>query len=737
MHISFNPPLGEATSLITALCPDDQLAPTEELLFRASFESQTSYEQAQKDGVRVEIWTDLPVQGCAAEEWNAIVFKTLQDFKSDVDDNGQKTFTLFPDVEQDASVGKKQENSMYAKVPVQLQGYSSGHHFSFTYRMVYPSGDVQWLGEYGRNGALVVEHKSTMATLGVNLSEEWVNDPAGKAELTGRNGEEEVVGTLNQSLEWSSWAIRDDSLPIFSTSVETPLSHLIVLVPSMRSHTLVIPRTIALYATGGASVRVSAQGEIRYTSKFDDGHASVAPVDAVSPSSLEECHLTCYTISQQGVQSPCAVFMSTRFFPSSLLVIPSQPLFGHHPIEMKTEDLLSHMPGVTTESLIMSLPSSHSFCALSQNETVVLHSSPYGGTANISPTYIVMTDGTASSSWKICLLDSYENAMVNEATELNDGQRLLPTPPPSPPMAPRPLQRPPALPISSPSDASETTVDSSAPTSLPTPISPSSSTHDESPTPSPPTAPQTSSRDSDALALVRSPHSLEIYMRSCLLMFAWLWRSVFQRLAFVWLGAVGTRTSNFGNGAHIHMQPKSDEPERDRADDNGEPAAEPGSKGSGVSVDGADVRGDTSTDDTSTAADASMEMSSQQPSLISGFKRQVVLESEFKQPGAEQTKPEVEQAKFVAEQTVPMAEQLKRLPQALSADIHARSGKFALLVQVPSGFVVSPTTIRFTLNGNPITDPEIVATKDEGYSLVRLAMPSGLESGKLHIIFNA
>ena len=78
MQITFSPALGETVPLVMRPSePDASL----DVVFKAIFDSSASYEHTQSQGTRVEMWTDLPVEGRANGEWGAIPF-TFQPFQS-------------------------------------------------------------------------------------------------------------------------------------------------------------------------------------------------------------------------------------------------------------------------------------------------------------------------------------------------------------------------------------------------------------------------------------------------------------------------------------------------------------------------------------------------------------------------------------------------------------------------------------------------------------------------------
>lgn len=208
MHVTFTPALGEVARLVTTgpFGVDGKTASAQDLVFKATFDSRESYDRAKRDGVRVEMWTDLPVLEQPDWEWAALAFE--EPAKAGQVQSGRKVLSLVSPEVHPAIHGE--ENALYARLSVRLHEYTPGHQFSFTYRLVYPSGEIRWLGEYGHNGVLVVERGVIPAALGVHLNESWNVGSDGKAETQVVGVVEREVGRLSGELNWSTWAIEEN-----------------------------------------------------------------------------------------------------------------------------------------------------------------------------------------------------------------------------------------------------------------------------------------------------------------------------------------------------------------------------------------------------------------------------------------------------------------------------------------------------------------------------------------------
>jgi hypothetical protein len=116
MTITFAPALGET---IDISAPSSIFIDFEAILSRPL-----------KQGERLQLWSNLPTPSLSPGSWGA------QD--------------LLP------RDGLPQTLALRANCPLELEQDSTSQKFSFTYRIVRPSGQIEWLGQYGQNGRIVV-----------------------------------------------------------------------------------------------------------------------------------------------------------------------------------------------------------------------------------------------------------------------------------------------------------------------------------------------------------------------------------------------------------------------------------------------------------------------------------------------------------------------------------------------------------------------------------------------------
>ena len=151
MHLTFSPALGQTTTVKIAPSSACDAGQTQTIVFKATFESRETYRQARKDRVKVELWTDFPVPGRVQGEWGPIAFEyPPDDVETLPTESSSRTFSLRPEDEP----GLNTAVYLHLRGPFQDR---VGLQFSFTYRLKFPSGRVEWLGDYGSNGLVTIQ----------------------------------------------------------------------------------------------------------------------------------------------------------------------------------------------------------------------------------------------------------------------------------------------------------------------------------------------------------------------------------------------------------------------------------------------------------------------------------------------------------------------------------------------------------------------------------------------------
>ena len=133
MHLTFSPPLGETAHIVAS-----RFSPQLSLLFSLQVHGK---EELERSGARVEVWSDIDPD----DRWVALPF-----VKAGNDDG---------------------DDILYAHIRL---GDVTRSYFSFTYRMVYPSGKIRWLGAFGQDGHLMVDASPDAAALpGIESPASW------------------------------------------------------------------------------------------------------------------------------------------------------------------------------------------------------------------------------------------------------------------------------------------------------------------------------------------------------------------------------------------------------------------------------------------------------------------------------------------------------------------------------------------------------------------------------------
>ncbi|KAH9947695.1 hypothetical protein B0H21DRAFT_821697 [Amylocystis lapponica] len=558
MELTFSPALDAFTPI--KLIPQPGFA--QDLIFKATFSSRAAHDQARREGVRVEMWTDLPVAGRALGEWGALAFQML-DHASVAREEADSDRVLEMSSQDQQSGSAADEQALHVTLPLALCDRAPTK-FSYTYRLVYPSGSVRWLGQYGQNGVIIVERGYP----GLNLGAGWRDSDDGSC-LLESGAEETEVGELSGEMEWSSCRVGRDSWPVFSSTTDIALSPAVVLFPRHRvhAHSIVLPQPLVLSATSGTSVRISPSGHIYYISGTEDGRLSLRVLDGLSVDvftsqvlglGLNDRHITvehesessCILVASRSQGAQCPVALSAIPLRSSMLPI------ALHINNSALADLLSN---VSSEQYSLYAPLSRKglFVASTEDINVTLHVGPAGGQAILAPAHIlVVPRGPGKGTWGLSLLTSHSSLSVVPSKKKADVEtedmpsRILPTPPPSPPPVrvapvtpaiPSAVPHQPALPsIASvlaipgglPRSASTASISSAASVASNTSILSTSSV---------PISPARSSART-ALALVRTNTgpTRPYWMQALLAVLSLLWRVFLRRLVIIWIGAGGT-----------------------------------------------------------------------------------------------------------------------------------------------------------------------------------------------------
>ncbi|KAJ3907783.1 hypothetical protein F5879DRAFT_465495 [Lentinula edodes] len=252
MVISFIPAIDEVAHV--AIPEWHATDSTVELRFSAVLGDE-EFQQFKKNGMKVQVWSNLPLGRRNEGEWGEIDLHEADEPASvGSSDDSQISLVALEDVKAQA------ENLLFAICSVPFSG-SSDDYYSFTYRIVYPSGEIHWLGQFGQNGMVHINTASKNDS-GIVFEEGLVANTAPFVWNTrGRQVEDLLIAQVAHPEDWSVWTVGKDSLfkgPATSAS-------LVLLVPHVRPYAVHCPKTVLLSASSDTSISVNASGKIQAT----------------------------------------------------------------------------------------------------------------------------------------------------------------------------------------------------------------------------------------------------------------------------------------------------------------------------------------------------------------------------------------------------------------------------------------------------------------------------------------
>ena len=199
MHFIFSPAVGESIDVLVPYTHSHTASESIHLAFSASL-SPAEFDEYRHSGARLQLWSDLPSSGPnggMATEW------------------GEMEFTPGPErVPYDVSLfgregyeGPERRLSLVVPVPLISDNILK---YSFTYRLVYPSGEIAWLGAFGQNGSVTINVENEAIFIPSNGWEALESDDVDLMWTTnGAAAEESYLINTNLS-DWNVWALGKD-----------------------------------------------------------------------------------------------------------------------------------------------------------------------------------------------------------------------------------------------------------------------------------------------------------------------------------------------------------------------------------------------------------------------------------------------------------------------------------------------------------------------------------------------
>lgn len=210
MHISFTPAIGETVraEVPASIHPSSVV----QLRFSAILSAE-DYAELVHDGVKVQVWSDIPSHGRTVGEWGAMDFEAppVQDRPA----SDTIRFSLLPPAAEKNSHGAAEESkNITLSLKFTIPFPEGPSQFSLTYRLLYPSGEIKWLGQYGQNGALLLEPSQAHLSF---ASERWSESKDGSSWSTQVRSPEDnpEVARFNKTSDYSIWGVQDKRFVFF------------------------------------------------------------------------------------------------------------------------------------------------------------------------------------------------------------------------------------------------------------------------------------------------------------------------------------------------------------------------------------------------------------------------------------------------------------------------------------------------------------------------------------------
>jgi hypothetical protein len=248
MQISFNPPL-EQVVRVSVLPGVEEV----QLSCRATFVSADDLEEFRRSGAKVELWSNFPIAGRPGGDWNERVFRETEDKERLALELGSSHDAIILGGSDGGSNQNrvKEENSLFLEFDVVV---SEQVQFEYTYRMVFPSGEIRWLGDFGRNGYLWLEKGDDRVSLGKGWNMQPDGDFLWETNPDSSDDSEIEVAQLSADFDYDIRLIgTDDSGSLVSDALSGPLC---IVIPRLNAATIVRPHTFALIASGGSIISI-------------------------------------------------------------------------------------------------------------------------------------------------------------------------------------------------------------------------------------------------------------------------------------------------------------------------------------------------------------------------------------------------------------------------------------------------------------------------------------------------
>lgn len=403
--IAFSPALGETVHVSADAARKSAI----QLHFTATMPSLEDYAHVASGHAKLQVWSDIPAGGRSSGDWGETDFRPIH--SGSLSDDG---FSLLSDEQDDMIRTTLALDFSVPSLP--------GQRFSFTYRMVYPTGETKWLGQYGQNGSLVLDHTRPESNP-VLLGEGWVltDDGSYRRESDGRAVQDLEVAKLARPTDYD----------VLENSFLYPKdSALLVLVPRLASHSVTCPPTLICGTTPSGSVSFTADGAITTSGTGSLLLAvcdSAAEVDLVMSKMENHCSSPRFRVANVIPGAAVLVFPMDRYLVEVAVILIASPKLLNS-ILLTPQTLASLIPE-PSQFCVFAHRSARFFSredAEASDESIPFLMTQSGGQFVLAPVEIVER---GEERWRVAVVPPFA------ATSSADG---LPTPPPSPRLRPLP-----------------------------------------------------------------------------------------------------------------------------------------------------------------------------------------------------------------------------------------------------------------------------------------------------------
>ncbi|PFH49209.1 hypothetical protein AMATHDRAFT_41709 [Amanita thiersii Skay4041] len=405
MRIIFTPAIAE-TIHVSPVVLATQTSSSVSLRFTASIRN-SDYDLFCRQGAKLQLWSNCPCQ--VGSGW------------------GEHDFTEHPG----CNVSKDDNALLVLLHPVLLPPGIDELTFLYTYRICHPSGNIEWLGNYGRNGSFIIHRQQPFLSLGDN----WYTDDGitYRLKLQGRNEGRVEILSVNKVEDCKISFVGLHGKPgcpsqfsiVSIVPTSCPFSHILSNAFLLSSSN--IPMTCSL--AGTINILDMGDWETSLLLQMYDCETDMIPIIQKCSAHGQKQEFRVVAVDKE---SGSAIFATPlHHYPIHLTAIrlmlvplgPSSRVWFHH-ADMR--DLFLE----DTDAICVYSPFNSRIRTFMKSEVVAPGrtkiSCDVGVQYTISPAYCLLSQGEA---WRISILSNYTTIRMFSIQTVTS---MLPTPPPSP-----------------------------------------------------------------------------------------------------------------------------------------------------------------------------------------------------------------------------------------------------------------------------------------------------------------